>query len=368
MMVVILTLLTPISTYAQRNRNLRENNGQTLITLSGVYNFGTESMSHQGVSSYIGISRHRNWWHYGLYAGGDFMNETLSAKAFIGPKLGRNFYFAPAISFGLGQSRTESVYTNPNNDDLFKQNLPAPKFLVGAQARLGYNFKNFGIFAGVSYDYFLGYSQSQSLSEPWIEVSKNSQKDRLSVELGLAYVIGGETMISGDNCITSSVGGGYSSMGWFTSVDVMGYSRLSYALGHSYGGTFAFYTESGNAEIGGKYMLNWIPGGSNGIYNAGIGVSAVVGQYSRTWEGVANDDPERLQVGGKKMSFGGGASIDVVPVALQFGVVNISLFGSYGFRAIAAVKGEGDLNYNANSTSATVLSHWTAGARIELAF
>lgn len=368
MVMMLMMSMTFTNAYAQtRNRNLRENNGQTLISLSGAYNFGSD-MSHQGVSSYISVTRHRNWWHYGLEAGGDFMNKTLSAKAFIGPKIGRNFYFAPAVSFGLGQSRTESIYTNPNNEDLFKYNLPAPKFLVGAQARVGYNWEHFGIFAGVSYDYFLGYTQNQALSEPWKEVSHSSQKDRLTVELGIVCVLNGDTMVSGDNCLTGAVGGGYSSMGGFTSLDVMGYSRFGYALGHSYGGTFAFYLENGNAEIGGKYMLNWTPGGSNGIYNAGIGISAVMGQYSRTWEGVANDDPERLQVGGKKMSFGGGASIEVVPVALQLGVVNLSFFGSYGVRAITAVSGMGDLNYNADSTSAIVLSHWTAGARIEFAF
>ena len=349
------------------NRNLRTNNSQTMVSVSGAYNFGPEQ-THQGASTYVGVTRHRKWIAYGFTAGGDFTNKTMSMKGFFGPKFGNNFYFTPAVSFGLGQSRTEVLYTNPNNDDLWKQNLPQPRFLLGAQARVGYNWKHFGVFAGVSYDRLLGYTQNQTFEEPWVEVSRSSQEERLTFELGIAYVINGDTMLSGDNCLTAAVGGGYSSMGGFTSVDVMGYRRFAYALGHSYGGTYSFYIQNGNAEIGCKYMLNWTPGGSNGIYNAGLGIKAVMGQYSRTWEGVANDDPERLQVGGKKFSFGGGADIEVVPVALQCGVVNFSLFGSYGFRAITAVRGAGDLNYNANSTSATLLPHWTAGVRVEFAF
>ena len=169
--------------------------------------------------------------------------------------------------------------------------------------------------------------------------------------------------------LTAAVGGGYSSFGYFTSLDVQWARYPGYHVGHLYGGVYNYYVETGDAEIGARYMLDLIPGpnGWKEVYHFGIGVKAVMGQYSREWEGVLNDDPERLQVGGKRFSFGGGADIEVIPAALQLGVVNISLFGSYGFRAITAVKGAGDLNYNANS-SATLLSHWTAGARIEFAF
>ena len=367
-MTIAMSLTLTLPAFAG-NRNLRNNDGQTMVFVSGAYNFGPEQ-THQGASTYVGVTRHFSWVNYGFTAGGDIVNKTMSVKAFVGPKFGSNFYFTPAVSFGLGQSRTEVLYKNPNNGDLWKQNLPQPRFLFGAQARVGYNWEHFGIFAGVSYDRLWGYTQIQNLADPWVEVSRSSQEERLTVELGVAYVFNGKTMKSGSNCPTIAVGGGFSSLGHFTSFDVQWASYPGYHFGHLYGGVCNYYVETGDAEIGARYMLDLMPGpkGWKEVYHFGIGVKAVMGQYLRTWEGVAKDAPERLEVGGQKYSFGGGADLEVVPVALQCGVVNLSLFGSYGFRAITAVKGVGDLNYEANSTSATLLPHWTAGVRVELAF
>jgi hypothetical protein len=349
-----------------KNFNLRSNNTSTHLSVSGGFN--TSFDNNWGYQASISATRYHQWFHYGIKAGADIANQTFKGSLYFGPKFGNRFYFAPAVTAGLGQVRTKLVYQNPNNEDLWIYNLPQPNFLVGGQVVLGYNFKHFGLFLQAGYERALSYSRNVAMENPWVEVERTTAQNFLTAEIGFSYIIDGETMLSGDNCMITSIGGGYSSMGHFASVDVKGFNRLGYRLGHSYGAIFSFYTENGNAEIGGRYDLNWYPGGSNSRYNASIGVVAVMGQYFRDWSGLANDDPERLSVGGSKWSLGGGADLEITPVALQLGRVNLALFGGAGFRALTKVKGSGDLNYGANSISKNLFFCWKGGLKLEFAF
>jgi hypothetical protein len=371
-MVIVCLTISMSSVFANekgdKNFNLRGNSTSTHVGISGGFNTGFGSGSGSGCLFNLNATRYHKWYHYGMKAGGDMINKTLKANVYAGPKFGNNFYVAPAITFGLGQVRTELTYQNLNNEDKWMYKLPQPNFFVGGQVVFGYNFGTIGIFLQTGYERAFSFSQTQVLEKPWVEVERKSAKDFLNVEVGFSYIIDGKTMMSGDNCLIASIGGGYSSMGHFMSVDLKGFARLGYSFGHSYGGVFSFYTGNGNAEIGAKYDLNWHPGGSNGRYNASIGISAVVGQYSRTWTGSANDDPERLSVGGSKWSLGGGVDLEITPVAVQLGRVNLALFGSYGFRALTKVKGSGDLNYNANTTSNNLFGCWKGGLKVEFAF
>ena len=369
MVMMFLTMSISIAS-ASNNYNLRSNSTQTHIGVSGGFNLGFGSGLNQGYSFYINATRYHKWCHYGMKAGGDIANSTLKANVYGGPKfgIGDNFYIAPGVTFGVGQSRTKLVYQNSHNGDQWTYKLPNPNLLIGGQLLLGYNFGSVGIFLQTGYERALSYSQNKILENPWVELERSSAKDYLTIELGFSYIIDGDTMLSGDNCMIASIGGGYSSMGHFASVDLKGFSRLGYNLGHSYGAIFSFYTENGAAEIGGRYDLNWHPSGSNGRYNAAIGVSAVVGQYPRSWNGSANDDPERLSVGGFKWSLGGGADLEVTPVAVQLGRVNLALFGSAGVRSLTKVKGGGDLNYGANSISKNLFFCWKGGLKVEVAF
>lgn len=358
--IVAAMIIAATNVFAQK-QNLRANNGCTSIGVS-------VGCSEEGVASNFSVNRYHAKWHYGFEFSEDFVKNTSEVNLSIGPKFGKKFFVAPAITFGLGQRRVESVYTNPETGDLLEYTLPNPQFLLGGKLRLGYNFKNFGIFAGVNYNYALSYNMTQEMEEPWVLKEQSDYKHKLTAEIGIAYIFNNKATISGDNCLVAACGGGYSSMGSFMSLDITGYNALEYNLVHYYGATCAFYTENGNAEIGGKYMIGWYPKGIKSSYNAAVGVSAVMGQYQRTWKGEAKDDPSRVHVNGQKHSLGGGLSLEVVPVALQLGRVNLSLFGSIGCRLLTAVKGEGDLNYNAQSTSKNLSLFWRGGLAFEWAF
>jgi hypothetical protein len=161
--------------------------------------------------------------NYGFVAGGDF-DGTFSGKGFVGPRFGKDgFYFAPALTAGMGQVREKADYLNPVNGDVLKFNTLQPKFLLGAQIQLGYNFNHFGLFTRVSYERAIGYAQSSNLGDSWVESSSSCPKNIVSIEAGVAYVMNNDVMRSGDNCLNAGVAGGYSSsMGAFASVDVKG--------------------------------------------------------------------------------------------------------------------------------------------------
>ena len=367
MVILFLTVSSIFASVEAKNFNLRSNNASTHLSVSGGFNVGFKSETTVGYTVAVSATRYHDWFHYGTEFGGDIANKTFYGRLFVGPKFGDKFYFAPSATFGLGQVRTRNVYQNLNNEDKLIYQFPQPKFLVGGQFRLGYNFGSVGIYLQAGYERSFSDAHNSVLEQPWIELERSSAKDHLNIGLGFSYIIDDDVMFSGDNCIISSLGGGYSSMGHFASIDVKGCNRLGPFIKHSYGAIFSFYTENGNAEIGGGYDLLIYPGGSDGRYNASIGITAVMGQYSRVWEGVANDDPERLFVKNSRWSLGGGADLEVTPVALQFGQVKLALFGSVGFRALNKVKGSGDLNYGASSISSAIIPHWKGGLKIEIA-
>ena len=276
--MVAAMIIAATNTFAQK-QNLRANNGCTAIGASVGCSEGT-------VSSNFSVNRYHDKWHYGFEFSEDFFNKTSEVNLILGPKWGNKFFVAP----------------NPETEDLLEYTLPHPHFLLGGKLRLGYNFKNFGIFAGVNYNYALSYKTTQEMEKPWVLKEQSDYKHKLTAEIGIAYIFNNKATISGDNCLVANLGGGYSSMGSFMSLDITGYNALEQNLVHYYGATCAFYTENGNAEIGGKYMIGWYPKGTNNTYNAAVGVSAVMGQYQRTWKGEAKDDPSRVHANGQKHS------------------------------------------------------------------
>jgi hypothetical protein len=356
----VLGVLIPTIVFSA-NRNLREGKGTTLVSASGVYTYSEGSHAGGGALS---VTQLYKWVHFGATAGVNSQG-CFNTNLFVGPKIGSNFYVAPSLVLGMRQVREYSEYINTHNLDLFTYSRPAPRLTVGAGLRIGYNFGKVGIFAGASYERAFAYSRSEMLAYPWEPSEKTSPKHIISAELGLAVVLSEDNMISGDNCLEISAASGYSSMGGYVSIDLEKFSRLGWCLGHTYGGFTNFYFQSGNAEIGGRYNLEFYPGGSNSIYNCGIGVEAAMGQYRRSWSGVAEENPDRLDTQWSVYSFGGRGSVVVTPVALQFGIVNISIFGNVGVVGQVPVTGLGDFGYQAESNAPQF--YWSAGAKIAFA-
>lgn len=357
-----------VSAQNKKNFNLRQNDGVTVFGLSGGYKWGFGNGENSAAAINLSVTRLHKWVNYGFVAGGDF-DGTFSGKAFVGPGVWRkNFYVAPALTAGMGQVRKDADFLNPVNGDVLKFNTPQPKFLLGGQLQIGYNFNHFGLFTRASYERAIGYAQSSNLGDSWEKSSSSCPKNIVSIEAGIAYVMNNGVMRSGDNCLNAGVAGGYSSsMGAFASIEVKGYSRLGDAFGHQYGGLFSFYFENGNAEIGAEYDIVWHPCGSDGIYNASIGLAGLIGQYRRSFEGMSYDDPERAYTKGEETSFGGGFDLKVSPLYFQAGRVNIEFFASIGLRAICDVRGKGDQSYGASSISDNLFANYAGGLKVSLA-
>jgi hypothetical protein len=278
-------------------------------------------------------------------------NGCFHSDLFVGPNfyIGDNFYIAPAVSLGIRCSRDTLVYESTLSKDLFTQSAPKPKFAIGGKIRVGYDFGRFAVFGGVGYDRLFSYGRSDMLADPWVLVSEKSGNNVISAEIGASYVITDDNFVSGDNCLQAGVSAGYGTMGAFVSADVTSFKRIGYYVGHSYGGQATFYVQSGNAEVGGQYNLEFFPCGSDSWYSMSIGTNAVMGLYQRAWKGIALEDPERFQILHKPYSFGGGSDVELSPVGGQFGCFNLSLSAGIGLRAVLQTEAKGNLGYQVQS-------------------
>lgn len=353
-------LLSAIVVYP--NRNLRDNTSRTVIGLSGTYTYGDGTHAGGGTLS---VTQLYPWFHLGTSAGIN-SDGCFNANIYAGPKFGDNFYIAPSLVLGMRQVREYNEYENTQNGDLFRYSRPAPRLSLGGSLRIGYNFGFIGIFAGVGYERTFSYSRGELLHNPWARVDGSDIRNIISAELGVACVLSDDYLVSGDNCLEISAGGGYSSMGGYVSLDVQSFKRFAWAVGHSYGGFTNFYFQSGNAEIGGRYNLEFYPWGSNSFYGAAIGIEAAMGQYRRSWSGVAEERPNRFETNWNVYSFGGRGSLVLTPLMFQVGILNVSVFGNVGVAGQVAVKGLGDFGYDA-STSGKAELYWACGAKMSFA-
>jgi hypothetical protein len=268
--VVIIILATCTPALAQ-NRNLRENKSYTQLT-AGVTSKAQASFS---ATHFVGES-----WNYGAKA---LIGENSQMLAFAGiTEYAGKWAFSPAIALGIGSMPSEREFFNPINGDILKRDSPRMGFLLGGNLRISYLISSrWEIYSDLMYMRAITASSSKELSSPWEEVENRTKKNLLIAEVGIAYNIENNTMLSGDNCPAISVGGGISNLGAFATAECMWFDRYSYCYAHSYGVTSSFYNKNGDAEMGGKYMFCWHPGGSDGIYNASIGAEAVLGKYYR---------------------------------------------------------------------------------------
>ena len=77
-----------------------------------------------------------------------------------------------------------------------------------------------------------------------------------------------------------------------------------------------------------------------------------MGQYKRSWSGIAQESPDRFSTLWSVYSLGGRGSVVVTPLALQIGIFNLSLFGNVGVVAQVPVKGLGSFGYEATTSGA----------------
>lgn len=353
-----------VATMVYPNRNLRSDGGETHISLSGSYTHSIKAEDAHAFGGNITVAQMYDWFHFGAQFGVS-SNGCFNGNVFVGPKFGRNFYVAPSAVVGIRQVRELNLYQNTLNEDVFTYWRPAPRFTVGANLRIGYNFGVVAVFGGVGYERAFSYTRGEMLQYPWVCVEKTSPKDIITAELGIACVFSDDNFYSGDNCLEIGVGGGYSSMGAYASIDLRSFDRIGYVVGHNYGGFANFYLETGNAEIGGMYNLDFYPWGSNSAYYASIGVEAAMGMYQRKWSGTATEKPERFETSWGVYSFGGRGALVVTPVGFQFGMVNISAFGSVGVAGQLPVKGLGNFGYETTTGEAQL--YWACGARVAVA-
>ena len=351
--LVLLILALGAGEGQAQNRNLRYNKGETLIGISGRY--------EKSFGAALSVTQLESWLAYGAEVYFQ-SNGCAGLKASFGPKFGDNFYISPALEVGLVTVREESLFSNGSDSLLYRR--PAPRFAVGGQLRLGYNFGAIGIFAAGSYNRVFGYKQT-NLSEEWVCTRRTAPKDLWAIQLGLAVSLDSDRLLSGDNCPELKIGGGYSSMGAFATVEVMSFDRFAFAVGHTYGGFANFYMETGNAEVGGKYNLEVYPAGSSSVYHFSVGAEAAIGQYMRPWVGVTTEEIQRFFTKWGVYSFGGRIAGIITPVALQLGVLNLSAYGSIGVAGQTHVTGTGDLGYQAQGSGAQL--YWACGAKIGIA-
>lgn len=360
--VVALSMVATTMVYP--NRNLRTDGGETHISLSGSYTYSLSAENPHAFGGNVTVAQMYKWFHFGTQFGLS-SNGCFNGNVFVGPKFGNNFYVAPSAVIGIRQVRETNKYQNTSNEDVFTYWRPAPRFAVGANLRLGYNFGKIAVFGNVAYERAFSYARGEMLQYPWVCVEKTSPKDIITAELGISAVLSSDKFVSGDNCLEMGASGGYSSMGAFVSVDVRSFDRIGYVLGHNYGGFTRFYLQTGNAEIGGMYNLDIYPWGSNSAYYASVGVEAAMGMYNRPWSGIATENPERFETAWKVYSFGGRGALVLTPVGFQFGIVNISAFGSIGVAGQLPVNGLGKFGYKTTTGNAQL--YWAGGARVAIA-
>ena len=346
---------------AYPNRNLRTDDSKTHISLSGSYSYSLKSENAHAFGGNITVAQMYKWFHFGTQFGLS-SNGCFNGNVFVGPKFGNNFYVAPSAVIGIRQVRESNKYQNTLNDDVFTYWRPAPRFSLGANLRLGYDFGNVALFGSVGYERACSYARGEMLKDPWVCVEKTSPKDIITAEIGVSAVLSDDDFYSGNNCLEIGVSGGYSSMGGYVSLDVVSFDRIGYVLGHRYGGFANFYVETGNAEVGAKYNLDIYPWGSNSVYCASVGVEAAMGMYNRLWSGVATENPERFETSWKVYSFGGRGALVVTPLEFQLGIVNVSAFGSIGVAGQLPVKGLGASRYNTSTVNTQV--YWAFAARL----
>lgn len=365
---LLITILASSSVFGQRgrqsgNRNLRENKAITLFGVNGVYKQNGAENTALGVG--ISVTNLYDWVHFGCSV--DYVsNGTFSGKFYIGPNIWfGNFFGGLSLDLGMAQCLRTETYLNTNNLDVFRLRTPAPKMTVGASIRCGFVFDRIGIHGKVSYDNANGYKRGVLLQNPWELTERNESENIITAELGISFVLGDNSVrYSGDNCFEFATYAGTSSYGVFFGSELLKFERLGYAMGQSYGGFASFYYGNGNAEIGGKYMLNWYPGGSNSVYTGSLGAELAMGQYKRLWNGAA-DDPERFNVRGGNYAFGGRISVLIEPVALQLGQFKVSAFGSIGYAAWLPVKATGNLGLETASVNSGL--YWNLGGKLSIA-
>ena len=342
--VLFLVALLTSATIVYPNVNLRPDNGETHIALSGSYTHSFSTNNPHAFGGNITVAQMYPWFHFGAQAGMS-SNGCFNSNVFVGPKFGNNFYVAPSATIGLRQVRETNVYENTLNGDIFRYKRPAPRFAVGANLRLGYNFGSIAVFGSVGYERTFSYSRGEMLHKPWVCVEQTSPQDILTAEIGVACVLSEDNFYSGDNCLEFGVGGGYSTMGAYASVELKSFDRIGYVLGHNYGGFINFYVETGNAEIGAQYSLDIYPFGSDSWYYTSVGVEAAMGMYQRSWSGTAIEKPERFSTLWSVYSFGGRGGFRLVPIGLQFGPVKIALNLGVGIAAQLPSVGDGAFGY-----------------------
>ncbi len=362
--ILFIAVAILFSTAMYPNRNLRTNNSKTYVSLSGSYTYSFNENGHAFGGNISVLHTPCKWLHCGTQFG-MASNGCFNANVFVGPKIGRKFGFAPSAVVGLRQVRETNKYQNTLNGDGFTYWRPAPNFSYGVNVRLWYDFGHVALFGNVGWEQVCGYGRGEMLKDPWVSVEKTSPKDMITAEIGVSAVLSDNTLKSGNNCLEVGVSGEYTSMGGKVSLDVIKFDMLNFSIGHSYGGFGSFYFETGNAEVGAKWNLDWYPLGSDSHYHASIGVEAAMGMYSRQWSGVALENPERFNTSWGVYSFGGRGALVLSPVEFQFGIVKISAYGSVGVAAQLPVKGLGKFGYDTSTGIAQL--YWGGGARVALA-
>ena len=330
------------------NRNLRDVEAETWIIGSADYTYAD---GNHAVGGRIAVKQiePEKYFHYGISAGLN-SDACFSTIASIGPafKVG-NLYILPEALVGLRSVRDSSVYLSPIGDELI-YSRPGPKFSVGGGLKIGYKVtKNFSLYVGASYERMFSYQQANIFEDGWTHVSEVSPKNVVSCEIGAAAVIEENYLRSGNNCPEIAIVGGYSSDGAFAGVEVRSSDLLNYRLGHNYGGYTTFFCQSGNAEIGALYNIEFFPWGSDSWFSMGLGVKLGMGMYRGEWSGNAMSEPGRVEAGKIRYAFGGGGAFKMTPINFRVGgVVSFGAFLEVGGRIWLPTKGAGDfiVTYN----------------------
>lgn len=351
-------IMSAVMVFSQKNYNYRTNEATTMAGLSGAYEYNNNT--HAGGVA-LNIVQMYDWAHFGGEVSWTH-DATFAGKVFGGANfwLG-DFYAGVSADIGVAQIWRESWWENTNTLDKYRVSSPAPNMTIGGTLRLGYNWEKIGIFASVSYDRGFSYKRGENLGETWEHLSTTEDKNIVSAKVGVSYIFDNSQPISGDNPLEIGVSAGYSSFGTYVSADVMKLQRIAWSVQQSYGGLVNFYIGNGNAEIGGRYMLNFYFGGSNDVFSMGIGAEAVMGQYNRSWSGMTQEKPDRFQAKFNNYAFGGQGALIIEPVALKFAWFRISLFGSVGVAGWLPAKGDGSFGYGVSSTNSQF--SWKCGLR-----
>lgn len=354
-------IMSAVMVFSQKNYNYRPNEATTMAELAGVYKYNNNT--HAGGAA-LNIVQMYDWAHFG--GGLSWTHDaTFAGKVFGGANfwLG-DFYAGVSADIGVAQIWRESWWQNTNTLDKYRVSSPAPNMTIGGTIRLGYNWGKIGISASVSYDRGFSYKRGENLGETWVHISTTEDKNIVSAKVAVCYAFNNFNILSGENPLEIGVSVGHSTFGTYFSTDLVKLQRIAWGVQQSYGGLVNFYIGNGNAEIGGKYMLNFYFGGSNDVFSMGLGAEAVMGQYNRSWSGMTQEKPDRFQAKFNNYAFGGRGALVAEPFALKFARFRASLYGSVGVAGWLPAKGVGNFGYEVSSTNAQF--YWNCGLRCSL--